>query len=97
VWDEVCAPGFVAYVAGQGGPLNLAGYKGYLQGLYPVYPDLKHSVRYQLEDGDSLVSVILTASNLAVFIVVLDRFKDGLETRRMVFDSASLRGLGLIE
>jgi hypothetical protein len=41
--------------------------------------------------------VILTASNLAVFIVVLDRLKDGLETRRMVFDSASLRGLGLIE
>ena len=100
VWDEACAPSFRAYVAGQGGPLELEDYKGYLRELYQTYPDLQHRVEYQLEDGSTVVScVILTASNLSVFMVVMDYFdEDGLlEARRMVFDSASLRELGLIQ
>ena len=93
VWDDACAPGFTAYVAGRGGPLDLVGYKDYLRRLYQTYPDLHHRVEYQLEDGSTVVScVILMAQGLSLMAVVMDYFdEDGLlEARRMVFDSALL-------
>ncbi len=48
--DELCAPGYIAHLAGD--RFDLAGHKAFAASFYAAFPDLRHSVEQVVAEGD---------------------------------------------
>ena len=66
-WDQqgytstgpLVSPDFVAHLPGSPSPLNLEGYKQYTAPFDEGFPGLKHTIEYQVAEGDKVVTRVI--------------------------------------
>lgn len=66
--DDLCGDGYTAHLASFP-PMGLDGHKGFAAAFYQAFPDMKHTLREAVADGDHVaLRFVITGTNTESFM-----------------------------